>query len=142
MKSQENFSRIIHASSGMVLKVMIVLMTISLILGGVNLCYNLFLSIINPPYPGMLSIPEMYNVFKLVLIIAIGYELIKSLLIILQSESIPARTILSIALIAIANKVITLDLAQATPGTLYGLAALVICFSAGVFFMHKAEKAN
>jgi uncharacterized membrane protein (DUF373 family) len=137
--SEDKFGHIIHIISATVLKLMVVIMTLALILGSVNLCYNLVLSVINPPSPGMLSVTELYSVFKLVLIIVVGYELIKSILIILQSDSIPARTILSIALIAIANKVITLDISHSDPIILFGLAGLVVCFGAAVFLISKTE---
>lgn len=137
--STDKFGHIIHIVSATVLKVMVVLMTLALILGSINLCYQLFLSVALPPTPGMLSVTELYSVFKLVLIIVVGYELIKSILIIIQSNKIPARTILSIALIAIANKVITLDISHADPIILFGLAGLVLCFGAAAYLISKTE---
>jgi uncharacterized membrane protein (DUF373 family) len=137
--SESKFSHIIHVVSATVLKVMVVVMVLALILGSINLCYELIMSLINPPSAGMLSVIELYGVFKLVLIIVVGYELIKSILIILESDTIPARTILSIALIAIANKVITLDISHADPIILFGLASLVVCFAGAVFFIYKTE---
>jgi len=136
---EDKFAHIIHHVTVFVLKVMVVVMTLALILGGINLCHQLFLSVVRPPSPGMLSVTELYGVFKLVLIIVVGYELIKSILIILQSDTIPARTILSIALIAIANKVITLDISHANPNIVFGLAGLVICFGAATYLIAKTE---
>jgi uncharacterized membrane protein (DUF373 family) len=46
---------------------------------------------------------------------------------------------LSIALIAIANKVITLDISHSDPIILFGLAGLVVCFGAAVFLISKTE---
>ena len=140
--SESKFSHVIHVVSATVLKLMVVIMTLALILGGINLCYELVKSLIYPPFPGMLSVTELYSVFKLVLIIVVGYELIKSILIILESDTIPARTILSIALIAIANKVITLDISHVDPIILFGLASLVLCFGAAVFLISKTETKN
>ena len=140
--SESKFSHVIHVVSATVLKLMVVIMTLALILGGINLCYELVISLIYPPFPGMLSVTELYSVFKLVLIIVVGYELIKSILIILESDTIPARTILSIALIAIANKVITLDISHVDPIILFGLASLVLCFGAAVFLISKTETKN
>lgn len=137
--SGSRFTHIIHVASATVLKLMVIVMTLSLILGSINLCCNLVKSVINPPSPGMLNVTELYSIFKLVLIIVVGYELIKSILIILESDTIPARTILSIALIAIANKVITLDISHVDPIILFGLAGLVVCFGAAVFFIYQTE---
>lgn len=133
----KKFSHIIHVINATVLKVMVVMMTLALILGGINLCYTLALAAFNPPAPGVISVTELYSVFKLVLIIVVGYELVKSILLIIDSNSIPTRTILSIALIAIANKVITLDISHIESEILYGLAGLVICFGAATFLIAK-----
>jgi hypothetical protein len=43
------------------------------------------------------------------LIIAVGYELLKSMVYVIDYTQIPVRAILKIAKIAVANKLITLD---------------------------------
>ncbi len=109
-----------------ILMSLVVIMTLALLLGIVNLVITLVGSLIDRPYLFSLDVKELYVVFKLVLIIVIGYELIKSLLVILNSHYIPAKTIVNIAIIAVANKIITLDMAQTGWQEILALAALLL----------------
>jgi uncharacterized membrane protein (DUF373 family) len=61
----------------------------------------------------------------LVLIIAVGDELIKSLILIITSDSIPTVPIVQIAIVAVATKIITLDAKHSEPNTVIGLAVLI-----------------
>jgi uncharacterized membrane protein (DUF373 family) len=137
--TDKGFSHIIHQISVYVLKAIVVVMMMSLILGTINLVYVLAVAAIKPPNPGIIDVVELYSVFKLVLIIVVGYELIKSILLIMESDTIPARAILSIALIALANKVITLDINHSDPIIFFGLAALVLSFGAAIYMIGKSD---
>lgn len=116
-----------------------IIMVIALIFGLINLGVTFYQSIALPPNTGMLDLQELYKIFKLVLIIVVGYELTKSILIIIESDEIPAKTILSIAIIALANKIITLDLAHTGFETLLGLAAMVISLGASIFLLNGGK---
>ena len=69
------------------------------------------------------------------MIIAIGYELIKSLLLIISSDTVPTIPIIQIAIIAVSNKIITLDINQTDETTLIGLALLIAALGLAYFLM-------
>lgn len=118
-----------------IIKTVVVLMTFSLVLGTGQLMYVLYTTIVNPPYAFLIDVKELYNIFKLCLIIVVGYELLKSLLLIIDSDSIPVSPIISIGIIAIVNKVITLDF-QTTDGyTIAGMAALILALAVARFLV-------
>jgi uncharacterized membrane protein (DUF373 family) len=137
--TDKGFSYFIHQVAVWILRAIVVVMILSLILGTINLVYVLGVAAVRPPSPGIIDVVELYSVFKLVLIIVVGYELIKSILLILESDTIPARAILSIALIALSNKVITLDINHSEPTIFFGLAALVLSFGAAVYLIGKYD---
>lgn len=130
-----SFSDITSTVGKYVIKIVVVLMTLALVLGTAQLSYVLYTTIINPPYVFMIDVKELYSVFKLCLIIVVGYELMKSLLLIINSDSIPVSPILSIGIIAVVNKVITLDF-QTTDGyAIAGMSALILALGTAKFLV-------
>jgi uncharacterized membrane protein (DUF373 family) len=135
MKPTDKFSIYILGSLKYLLKALVIIMTVSILLGMINLIYLLFYKIISPPIVYMLDLNDLYGIFKLSLIILVGYELIKSLLIIINSHTIPSKTILNIAIIAVANKIITLDITHTEYTTVLALAALALALGASNYFL-------
>ena len=100
-----------------------------LLLASADIVYVIYQKLKEPPY-WLIDVTTLFDVFSLVLIIAIGYELIKSLILVISSESIPSFPIIQIAIIAVANKIITLDIKHTDAVTLFGLAALLAALGA------------
>jgi uncharacterized membrane protein (DUF373 family) len=73
----------------------------------------------------------------MVLIIIVGYELFKSLYIIMYSNQMPVKSILKVAGMAMANKMITLNLKEVAPIELFGIAALIIGIGIAYYLFHK-----
>lgn len=117
----------------LIVKFLICVLTICLILATVHLLTVVYYRITKPPFL-VIEVDTLFDVFSLILIIAIGYELIKSLLIIISSPSIPSFPIVQIAIIAVANKIITLDIKHTDFYTLLALAALMAGLGVTYFF--------
>jgi uncharacterized membrane protein (DUF373 family) len=133
--SEDKFSKAILATNKFVVKFLICVLTICLILSSLHLVDVVYEKIKEPPFL-LIDINTLFDVFSLVLIITIGYELVKSLLIIISSEAIPSFPLTQIAIIAVTNKIITLDIKHTEPITLFGLAALVLGLGA-CYFLHR-----
>ncbi len=134
MKSNDKFSRIILSINKNVIRVLIGIMTLSLILGTLNLIYLEMAKIIDHPYL-LVDVSTLFEVFNLMLIIAIGYELIRSLILIISSDTVPTVPIIQIAIIAVSNKIITLDIKQTNVNTLAGLALLIAALGLAHFLL-------
>ncbi len=134
MKKDDNFSAIILGINRNVIRVLIGIMTLSLMLGTANLIYTEGKKIMQHPY-FLIDAGTLFEVFNLILIIAIGYELIKSLILIISSDTFPAVPIVQIAIIAVANKIITLDIKQTDVNTLIGLALLIAALGLALFWL-------
>ena len=124
MKSSDKFSRIILGTNKNILRVLIGIMTLTLILGAANLIYLEFAKIVAHPYY-LVDVTTLLEVFNLILVLAIGYELIRSLILIISSDTVPTVPIIQIAIIAVSNKIITLDIKQTDVNTIIGLASLI-----------------
>jgi uncharacterized membrane protein (DUF373 family) len=125
MKGNDKFSNIISIINKNVIRVLIGVMTFSLILGSLHLIYLVYQEIIGTSPHFLLDVTNLLNIFSLVIIIAVGYELIKSLILIISSDVIPTVPIIQIAIVAVANKIITLDTKHTEPNMVIGLAVLI-----------------
>jgi uncharacterized membrane protein (DUF373 family) len=126
MKDQDRFTTTILKINKNLIRFLIGVMTFSLILGSLHLVYLVLQKALDPtPFFILLDVTDLLTIFNLVLIIAVGYELIKSLVLIITSEEIPTVPIVQIAIVAVANKIITLDLKHSDPNMIIGLALLI-----------------
>jgi|GEM_PF-1243648 len=136
MKSSDRFSAVISAINKNVIRLLIGIMTLALLLGSIHLIYIVYHQVIDQsPHFLLLDVANLFDIFGLVLIIAVGYELIKSLILIISSETIPTVPIVQIAIVAVANKIITLDLKHTEPLTITGLAILIAGLGLTHFFL-------
>lgn len=138
MNSKDKFSNIILIINKNVLRVLIGIMTLSLILGAANLIYLEFLKIIDHPY-FLVDVTTLFEVFNLILVLAIGYELIRSLILIISSDTVPTVPIIQIAIIAVSNKIITLDIKQTNVDILIGLALLIAALGLAHFLLKNSR---
>ncbi len=142
MKSTTKFSSIILGINRNVIRVLIGIMTLSLILGTANFIYLEIEKITQHPL-FLVDVTTLFEVFNLILVIAISYELIRSLILIISSDIIPTIPIIQIAIIAVANKIITLDIKQTDVKMLAGLALLIAALGLTHFLLkyhNKREK--
>ena len=138
MKKKDKFSAIILGINKNVIRVLIGLMSLTLILSSLHLMTLEYQKIQEHPFL-LVDVTTLFEVFNYILIIAIGYELIRSLLLIISSDTFPTLPIIQIALIAVSNKIITLDTKQTDSYTLIGLALLIAALAIAHFLL-KYEK--
>ena len=86
----------------------------------------------------LLNIADMLEIFGFFMMILIGIELIETIKVYLVEESIHIEVICLVAIVAIARKVIILDVYKLSPITLLGIAAIILALSVGYFFIKKA----
>jgi uncharacterized membrane protein (DUF373 family) len=139
MKNGDKYEKWIKTINSYVIKYLVGVITVCIILGAAHLTYIIIGHLLEPPY-ALIEVSTLLEIFSLALIILIGYELAKSFLIIISNEKIPVVPILQIALTAIANKIITLDIKHVEPGYLYGIAALTLSLSASLFLINHYKE--
>lgn len=83
----------------------------------------------------MLDISKVFESFGLVLVILIGMELLKSMKMFLVDDKIKPELVVEIAIIALCNKVVTLDTKHIAGDILLGMAALLVGLSVGYFVL-------
>jgi uncharacterized membrane protein (DUF373 family) len=74
----------------------------------------------------LVAVDQMLQMFGLFLIILLGLELLEMVKAFFQEDVIHVEVVLIVALIALARKVIILELHEPTAGILAGMAALIL----------------
>lgn len=76
------------------------------------------------------------------MIIAVGYELIKALLLIILSNTIPTVQIIEISIIAISTKIITLDIQLTNSNIIMSLALMIAALGLAYFLLKYCKKSQ
>lgn len=87
----------------------------------------------------VLDVEEMFELFGFFLLILIGVELLTTLKVYSREGAIHMEVVLEVALIALAQKVIVLNIARAEGMSLLGLAALILALAAAWWWVHTAR---
>ena len=90
----------------------------------------------------MINIPTLFEVFNLISIIAVRYELIKALLLIISSNTIPTIQIIKISIIAISTKIITLDIQLTNSNIIMSLALMIAALGLAYFLLKYCKKSQ
>ena len=81
----------------------------------------------------------LHEVFGSFLLILIGLELMKTVVMYLDRHELHVEVVFTVAMIAIARHAIDLNLATTPPLTLVGMAALIVGLSVGYYFFRKSS---
>ncbi len=120
-----------------IIRVLVVLMTIVLLLSTVELAWVIIKDIITPPV-FLLEIDELLEIFGLFMLVLIGIELLDTIAKTYMAESVDhAQIVMAVAIIAIARKVIILDVKELSGLALVGIAAIILALSIGYYLIKK-----
>lgn len=116
-----------------------IMMAIVLGLATLDLGWLIIKDVSTPPYV-ILSIEELLDIFGLFMLVLIGIELLETIMKTYITQDQPHyEVVLSVAIIAIARKVIILDLKEVDSMSLIGIAAIVLALTAGYFLMKRSR---
>lgn len=104
--------------------------------------------LMSPPY-FQLGLDQLLDIFGLFLMILLGLELLETVKAYLREDVFHVEVVMMVAIIALARKVIILDIKNLPGDRLIGLAFIIAALSGGYYFMkrlyhhqpHKAEPA-
>ena len=114
---------------------LILMMMVVILLSTIELGRILVLDIITPP-SYLLDIDELLDVFGFFMLILIGVELLETIRAYLNEHEVHVEIVLEVALIAVARKVVIIDVKEYSPGTLLAIAAIVVSL-AGAYYLQK-----
>jgi len=108
---------------------LVVLMALVVLLATVELGWIIIKDIITPP-AFLLEIDELLDIFGLFLLVLIGVELLETIKAYVKENIVHVDVVLTVAMIAIARKVIILDVKELPAMTLLGIAAIILALAA------------
>jgi uncharacterized membrane protein (DUF373 family) len=118
---------------------LIIMMALIILLSTVELGWIILKDIITPPYvlPG---ITELLDVFGFFLLILIGIELLETIRAYLVEHIVHVEIVLEVALIAVARKVIILDVKEYPSLTILAIGALILALSVAFLLERQARR--
>lgn len=122
---EQRILKILHAFERVILLILILLMIGVVLISTLELCMIILRDVFTPPVP-WLEITQLLEIFGFFLLIVIGVELLETLKAYLREEVVHMEIVLEVALIAIARKVIILDIQKYEPLAILGIAALIL----------------
>ncbi|MEQ8236158.1 MAG: phosphate-starvation-inducible PsiE family protein [Syntrophomonadaceae bacterium] len=121
------------------IQALMIMMAIVLFLATLDLGWLITKDIVNPPFI-FLSVAQLLEIFGLFMIVIIGIELLETIMKTYITQDQPHyEVVLSVAIIAIARKVIILDLKEVESLSLVGIASIIIALTAGYFLMKRSR---
>jgi uncharacterized membrane protein (DUF373 family) len=86
-----------------------------------------------------ITLPLLHDVFAGFLMLLIGLELMKTIVMYLEEHVIHVEVVLSVAMIAIARHAIDVDYKVVPPLAMIGMGSIIIALAVGYFFFRKAS---
>ncbi len=127
MKYLEKVERVIVLS-------LLIMMVSVVFLSTVELGWLIIKDIISPPV-FLLDINELLDIFGMFLLVLIGVELLETVKMYLTKKTVHVEVVFTVAMIAIARKVVILDIEEVSSLTLIGMGAIIIALSAGHYLL-------
>lgn len=119
---------------------LILMMAVVILLSTIELGRVLVVDIFSPP-DFLLGINELLDIFGFFMLILIGVELLETIRAYLNKHEVHIEIVLEVALIAVARKVVIIDVKEYSPESLFAIAALVLSL-AGAYFLQKRVRSH
>jgi uncharacterized membrane protein (DUF373 family) len=115
---------------------LISMMIVVVLLATIELGWIIIKDILTPPL-FLLEIAELLEIFGFFLLVLIGVELLETIKAYLAAKVVHVEIVLEVALIAIARKVIILDLEKYDSMTVLGIAGLILSVAAAFYVVRR-----
>jgi uncharacterized membrane protein (DUF373 family) len=122
-----------------ILVALVLMMSVVVFLSTVELGWIILRDIVTPPVV-LLDIDELLDVFGFFLLVLIGIELLETIKTYFVEHVIHAEVVIEVAMIAIARKVIILDVKELPSLTLLGIAAIIITLAVAYWVVKRGVK--
>lgn len=126
----------IHNAIKVAVRGLAVLMTVVILLGVVDVGWQLYLRLMQPPR-FILTVSDMLAMFGAFIAVLIAIEIFENIILYLREDVIQVKIVMATALMAIARKVIILDFKDTEAAYVYATAAVVLAMSVGYWLVHK-----
>ena len=131
--------RSLHVIIRICVKLLAVLMVAVIIWGVADVCYVLYTRLAAPPV-FLLNVSDIFQIFGAFMVVLIAIEIFINIRLYLGSNTLPIKLVIGTALMAIARKVIVLDLANTTSIYVFAIATVVLALGIAYWLVGKTSK--
>jgi uncharacterized membrane protein (DUF373 family) len=117
---------------------LLLLMTLVVVLSTLDLGREIFRQVSNPPYV-FISVDGLLDIFGMFLLVLIGIELLDTVRSYLTEHVVHEEVILAAALIAVARKVIVLDVKELDALTLIGIGVIILTVAVAYWIVKQTH---
>lgn len=141
MKTEENEVLIskLYVLVRFSVRVLAILMVFVIIMGVVDVGWTIYQKLVSAPV-FILTISDMLATFGAFMAVLIAIEILINITIYLRDDVIHVKIVMATALMAIARKVIILDIDQVEPSYVYAIGVVVIAMSVGYWIVHRLPR--
>ena len=115
---------------------LLIMMALTIFLATIDLGWILVKDIFSPPL-FLVSVNELLEIFGMFLLVLIGIELLETVKTYSAESKVHLEVVFMVAMIAVARKVIILDLKEVSNLTLMGLAAIILSLAVGYYLIRR-----
>ena len=133
----EKLHTIIHWS----VRALAILMVFVIVMGVIDVAWTLYQKLVSPPVY-IMTISDMLATFGAFMAVLIAIEIFINITVYLRDDVIHVKIVMATALMAIARKVIILDLEQIEPEYLWGIASVVFAISIGYWLLCRLPRSD
>ena len=124
---------------GIITRTLLVLLAGVVLLATFELAWILVRDALTPPVL-LLEIHELLDLFGLFLLVLIGIELMHSVKTYIVRREFHLEAVVTVAIIAVARKIIVLEPKELPEGALLGIAALVLALAVAYYGIRRSRK--
>ena len=131
--------RFLHRGISLCVRVLAVLMMLVVMWGVIDVGYVMYQSLVSPPFM-LLKVGDIFKIFGAFMVVLIAIEIFINIRLYLGSSTLPIKLVVATALMAIARKVIILDLDNTPPTYVFAIATVVLALGVTYWLIAKTKK--
>jgi uncharacterized membrane protein (DUF373 family) len=136
---QDPILRWLHRLMRLAAYVLAIAMVFVILVGVISVLHTIFLNLIQPPY---FLIPDIIKTFGAFLAVLIAYEIFSNIRLYIRSDVFPMKLVVATAIMAIARKIIILEMDEYSALDLIGIGVIVVGLGIAYWLISLADRAN
>jgi uncharacterized membrane protein (DUF373 family) len=128
--------RVLHRIMHLATYVLAIAMVVVILEGVVSVIYTIYLSMTKPPF---FMVPDIVKTFGAFLAVLIAYEIFANITLYIRSDVFPVKLVVATAVMAVARKIIVLDMDEYTALDLMGIGALMLGLGVSYWLISQAD---
>ena len=128
--------RALHRVLRVATYVLAIAMVVVILEGVASVIHTLYVNMSNPPF---FMVPDIVNMFGVFLAVLIAYEIFANITLYLRTDVFPVKLVVATAVMAIARKVIILDMEEYSALDLVGIGTVVLALGIAYWLISQAD---